>query len=109
MTNEEIQDKANEIGTRIGANVIPMVFEVEGEQIIGYLQEPPRFVKLKMLDKSISSPISAASDILDAYLIREESDPRIYSEKPENDKYYIGATFVANKSVQMAVDQFKKK
>jgi hypothetical protein len=111
MTNEEIQLKADELSIKKGSKVHPLVFMVEGsdDQIIGYIQEPPRFVKLRVMDKGLTSPISAASEVVDAYLIKEESDARIYSEAAENDKYYIGATLEAYNLVTLAVNQFKKK
>jgi hypothetical protein len=61
------------------------------------------------MDKGLVSPVTAASEIVDAYLIKEESDSRIYDEKPENDKYYLGAVMEAYSLVTMAVNQLKKK
>ena len=110
MTNEEIQTKANELTTKHGVKVHPIVFKLEGsEDVVGYIKEPPRFVKLRVMDKGLTQPISAASEVVDAYLIKEESDERIYSEAPENDVYYIGATMEAYNLVKMAVNQYKKK
>lgn len=111
MTNEEIQTKADELGVKHGVKVHPIVFKLDGseEQVIGYLKEPPRFVKLRVMDKGLTQPVSAASEVVDAYLIKEESDARIYSEASENDVYYIGATMEAYNLVQLAVNQFKKK
>ncbi|CAB4126194.1 hypothetical protein UFOVP153_54 [uncultured Caudovirales phage] len=111
MTNEEIELKAAELSTKHGAKVHPLVFLIENsnERVIGYIQEPPRFVKLRVMDKGMTNPVSAASEIVDAYLIKEESDPRIWSEAPENDPYYIGATLEAYNIVTLAVNQFKKK
>jgi hypothetical protein len=111
MTQEEIELKAAELTAKHGAKVHPIVFMVEGsdDQIIGWIKEPPRFVKLRVMDKGLTSPISAASEVVDAYLIKEESDPRIYSESSDNDKYYLGATLEAYNLVTLAVNQFKKK
>jgi hypothetical protein len=111
MTNEEIQARANELSLKHQTKVHPLVFSTEGsdEQIIGYIKEPPRFVKLRVMDKGLTAPVSAASEIVDSYLLKEESDPRIYSESPDNDKYYIGATLEAYNMVTLAVNQFKKK
>ena len=111
MTNEEIQLKADELSQKHGSKVYPLVFMVEGsdDQVIGYIKEPPRFVKLRVMDKGFTNPISAASEVVDAYLIKEESDPRIWSEDQTNDKYYIGATLEAYNMVKLAINQFKKK
>jgi hypothetical protein len=64
MTNEEIELKAADLTIKHGAKVHPLVFMLDknsDEQIIGYLKEPPRFVKLRVMDKGLTSPISAAS------------------------------------------------
>ncbi len=111
MTNEEIEAKAVELGVKHGCKVFPIVFKDVngGDDVVGYIQEPPRFVKMRVMDKGLTQPISAASEVVDAYLIKEASDPRIFSEAPENDVYYIGATMEAYSLVKMAVNQFKKK
>lgn len=107
---EKINEKAQELSKAHGCVVHPLYFvDEEGNAVIGYFKDPPRFVKMKMLDKSVTNPISAASDIIDGYLIKEESDVRIYDERPENDKYYIGATIEASKKIEAAINQFKKK
>lgn len=109
MTNEEIQSKADELTVKHGVKVHPLVFKVKDEeQVVGFLKEPPRFVKMRVMDKGMTSPMSAASEIVDAYLIKEESDARIYSEASENDKYYLGAAYEAYQMVELAVNLVKK-
>ena len=64
MTQEQVNARAEELTKIHGVKVHPLYFITEdGEPVIGYIKEPPRFVKMKMLDKSVTSPISAASDI----------------------------------------------
>jgi hypothetical protein len=111
MTQEEIESKVQELSVKHSAVIHPIVFKVEDSEdtIVGFIKEPPRFVKLRVMDKGLTSPVTAASEVVDAYLIKEESDPRIYSEAPENDKYYLGATLEAYNLVTLAVNQFKKK
>lgn len=109
--DEQVAAKAAELTAKYGVKVNPIIFtvpDIEGN-IIGYLKEPPRFVKLRIMDKGLTAPVSAASEIVDAYLIREESDPRIYSEDPNNDRFYIGATMEAYATIKIAINQFKKK
>ena len=112
MTNEEIELKRVELSKQHGCPVHAMVF-TDGvnvdDKIIGFLKEPPRFVKLRVMDKGLTSPITAASEVVEGYLIKDASDPRIWDEKPENDKYYIGATMEAYNMISMSVNQFKKK
>ena len=109
---EEAKIKAGELSKQFNCVVHPIVFVSEtdpNDVIIGFVKEPPRAVKLQMMDKALTSAVTAASNVLDAYLIREASDERIYSENPANDSYYIGASMVVYEMVKMAVDQFKKK
>jgi hypothetical protein len=111
MTQEEIELKVQELSAKHSAVIHPIVFKIENSEdnIVGFIKEPPRFVKLRVMDKGLTSPVTAASEVVDGYLIKEESDPRIYSEAPENDKYYLGATLEAYNLVTLAVNQFKKK
>jgi hypothetical protein len=108
---QSVSEKATLLSQQHACKVHPLVFKIvdSEETVIGYLKEPPREVKLRMMDKGISSPITAASEVLDAYLIKSESDPRIYTDGADNDKYYIGATMEAYDLVKIAVNQFKKK
>lgn len=111
MTNEEIEVKLVELCEKHSCIIHPLVFQVENSEdnVVGFLKEPPRFVKLRVMDKGLTSPVTAASEVVDAYLIKEDSDPRIYSEAAENDKYYLGAVLEAYNHIVLAVNQFKKK
>jgi hypothetical protein len=110
MTTEEILQKAGELSQREGGKVHPLIFMGESdEKIVGYLKEPPRHVKLRVMDKGLTAPATAAAEVVDAFLIKEESDQRIWDEKPENDRYYLGATMEAYNLISMAVNQLKKK
>lgn len=111
MTTEEIQAKADELSKKLSVNVLPIVFVDEDtqEQVIGFIKEPARFVKLRAMDKAMTAPMSASAELYDACVIKEESDARLYSDKPENDKYYMGATVEAFKTVEISVNSFKKK
>ncbi len=113
MTKEEIQAKADELKAKFGVPIHPLVFKENedgtGEDIIGFMKEPARIVKLRVLDKSVMSAMTAASELLDMCLIKEESDPRMYSEAIENDKIYIGACMAASAIIRYSTNQFKKK
>ncbi len=111
MTNEEIQAKADELSTREGCKVHPLVFMTEDniEKVVGFIKEPPRQVKLRVMDKGLTSPATAASEVVEAFLVKDASDPKIWDEKPENDKFYLGAVMEAYNMISMAVNQFKKK
>jgi hypothetical protein len=111
LSKEEIQTKADSLSKVHNVKVHPLVFEEEesGEQIIGFIKEPARLVKMRVLDKALTSPISAASELLDIAIIKEESDARILSENPEHDKYYLGAVMAAMGIIKYSQDTFKKK
>lgn len=111
MTNEQIAQKAAELSATHGCRVHPLVFKdgKDGEDVIGFIKEPPRHVKLRVMDKGLTSPATAAAEIVDAYIIKEESDRRIWDESIQDDKWYLGATIEAYNMVSMAVNQFKKK
>jgi hypothetical protein len=111
LTDEQIRAKAEELTAQHMAKVIPVVFEEDGstDRVIGFIKEPNRPTKIRMLDKSVFGSASAAAEALDICLIREESDPRIYSEASENDKYYMGAAMACFELVKYSVSTFKKK
>jgi hypothetical protein len=110
MTNEEILAKAGELSQREGGKVHPLIFlDENGERIVGYLKEPPRHVKLRVMDKGLTAPATAAAEVVEGFLLKADSDPRIWDEKPENDRYYLGATMEAYNLISMAVNQLKKK
>lgn len=111
MTNEEIQNKADELSITHKVKVHPLVFQVceDAEQVVGYIKEPPRHVKLRMLDKAATGGMTASSEVLDAYLIKEESNAKIYSEDSECDMYYLGACIEVDRFVKVAMNTFKKK
>jgi len=112
LTSEQIEQRAAELTEKHGVKVTPIVFEEPdtGEQVIGYLKEPNRLAKTRILDKALSGAVlSAAHDLLELTIIPEESDPRIMSEAPENDKYNLGAAVAAQDLVKFAVNVYKKK
>lgn len=111
MTNEEIQLKADELTQREGCKVHPLVFAAANdEQVIGFVKEPMRIVKQRALDAAIQKGATvAAGDLLEAILIKDASDSRIYSEAAENDSYYLGASMACMELINISKEQFKKK
>jgi len=103
----DIQKKADELSTKHNCKVLPIVFVDEDtqEEIVGFIKEPQRMVKLRVMDKAMTAPVTASAELFDAIFISEDSDPRFLTE----DKYYLGGTMEAFKTVEMAVNTFKKK
>lgn len=111
MTNEQILEKAGELSQRENCKVHPLIFMAsEDEQVIGFVKEPMRIVKQRALDAAIQKGATvAAGELLDAILIKDASDPRIYSELPENDKFYLGASMACMELIKISQEMFKKK
>lgn len=107
---EEVKQKAQQLSLQHKCNVIPLYFKIQdSEPVTGFFKEPPRFMKLQIMDKiTINQGMVAASAALDAYIIKEESDSRIWDEKSENDAYYLAAAQELLFSVQVAINQVKK-
>jgi hypothetical protein len=103
--------KAAELTEQLGVKVHPLVFkdEATGQDIIGFIKEPSRQVKYAVLDKSMQGAFSAASEMLEAILIKEHSDPRIYSERAEDDQFNLGASMAAFQLVKLSANVAKKK
>ena len=109
-TNEKAQAKALELEKALKVyKVHPLIFkEPSGEEIVGFIKEPERLTKIRMLDKSMIGSISAAAECYDIILIKEASDPRMYSEAPEHDAIYIGAVMAAYDLIKYKTNTFKK-
>jgi hypothetical protein len=111
LTNDQIEAHALELEKKYSCKILPVAFidEDNGEKIIGYMKEPPRMVKYRVFDKASHSPFTAASELLEACLIQEESDPRILSERPEHDKFNLGAAAAALSLLTLSASTYKKK
>ena len=109
MTEEKIketEDKSAELAARYGCKVIPLVFlePSSGEEVVGYLKEIPRLVKLRILDTMLTGAYSSCASIIEEYLLKAESDARIMAD----DKFYLGAVTEVYNMIQISVNQLKK-
>jgi hypothetical protein len=88
LTKSEIDLKAAELSVKLDNKVTPTYFETpDGEQIVGYCQEPEYQVLMYVVDMYTSREISKAAEALVTNcLIREESDKRILSDKRKDAK-----------------------
>ena len=109
--NETVAAHAAQLSLAENCKVHPIIFKDKdtGETIIGYIKEPSRQIKLAVMDKAMVYPISSVAEVLPSLLLNAESDPRLWDEKPENDKYFLGACNVVYDIITMATNQFKKK
>jgi hypothetical protein len=108
---EVAKEKALQLSEELKTKVHPLIFFVEKdkEPVVGYVKEPNRSVKLAVMDKYASGFYSACSQALDSILLKEHSDPRISSERSEDDMYYMGAVYAVSEMIQFAGNQVDKK
>lgn len=108
---ETAESKAKVLSEELGVKVHPLVFFTKESEdpVIGFVKEPNRAVKLAVMDKYATGFYSACSQALDAILLKEHSDPRISSERTEDDNYYMGAVYAVSELIQFAANQVDKK
>lgn len=106
-TSAEIaKERAAELSKELNTIVHPLVFKGEdGEDIIGYFREPNRMQKIAIMDKSIMGSFSASAELYEILLLKEHSDHRLYSDRPEHDKYYMGGAMEVNNSIKFSLNQ----
>lgn len=107
-----MEAKADELTAKHGVKVTPILFfnKIETDPVKGYLKEPSRLAKVRILDRSNQlGDFSAAAEMLDICLIKEDSDTRLYSESQEFDEIYLGALNECQKLIRISLNQIKKK
>lgn len=112
MTNEvkNYDEIAKELSTKHGCEVQPIVFNKDGEEIVGYIKTPSRILKTRTMDSATTKgTITAASELFEAILIPEMSDLRFSSNKSEDDDIYFGGALAAFGTIEILTNQFKKK
>jgi hypothetical protein len=104
---DKIEQQAQDLSVKLNCQVLPIVFHDEetNQDIVGFIKEPSRVVKLRVMDKAMTSPVTAAAELFESVFIAEASDARFLTE----DKFFLGGTMEAFKTVEMAVNTFKKK
>lgn len=109
-TDQEITKKAEELSSALKFKVKPIVVKTKsGERVVGYYRQPSRQAKMAAFDKVNMSMTSAGELLLEASLIKEESDPRLYSLDPEHDDIVIGASLAMFEELNVASADLPKK
>lgn len=94
------------------SKVTPVVF-IEPDtlkRVVAYVKEPNYPTKVRVMDKMVTTgSYSAADELREACLIKEESDPLTYGEGPECDSPKLGVTTHMLSVVKVMQNQFKKK
>lgn len=109
-TDLEIIKKAEELSSALKFNVKPLVVKTKaGERVVGYYKQPSRQAKMAAFDKVNMSMTSAGELLLEACLIKEESDSRLFSDAPIHDDIVIGASLAMFEELSVAAADFPKK
>jgi hypothetical protein len=110
-TYQEINIKAEELTAQLGVKVhaFTAIDNTEDNKVVAFIKEPSRLIKSRAMDKTYNGMgFTAGSEMLEACIIREESDPRFLNEAPENDKFYLGASKFCADLLVMATNNTKK-
>ncbi len=116
LTDEEIKfyaEKAEELAKQHNVSKVHPVVQFERVTFarkVCYLKEPNYLTKIRVMDKATSLGVyTAAEELRELSVIKEESDPITYSESFESDDYKLGIVDYCLSMVQRLQNQFKKK
>jgi hypothetical protein len=88
-----IKQKVEELKVLYKCEIIPLIVSFENELIVGYVKEPNRYQKSLSIAKIPKSIYLGGIEILDNCLIKNESDPRLYSDDQQYDNIIFCAAF----------------
>lgn len=113
ITLEQIQEmaekKAAELSGKLNVKVTELIFEQDNEFIVGYLKQPNRLTVRAAYDRMEKYGKMDAGDILlEACLIRDESDRRILDPNPKYDSIYNWACLEAFRLIEFNISLSKK-
>lgn len=114
---EHVENRAAELSAKHGVKVYGLLFyrandfEAKADPIYGFLKEPPRLAKFRIMDEATKrGEMEVAAELLEIALLKEESDWRISTEQQEYDDVVMGACLAASQQIiRVAINQFKKK
>lgn len=107
----DVDEKAKELSDKLNTKIIPFIFTIDdGTQIVGFLKDANRVTKMRVLDMLAQSKFIFAGELLlTTCLIKEESDPRILSNKQEDDNIYTSACLASAEIAKIYPNEYKKK
>lgn len=103
------QEQAIEHTEKLGYHVEPLVLVHKEDTVVGFLKSPNREAKRAILDELMKSPTSAGKIYLECALIKEVSDPRLYSAEAQHDAIVIGAEMACIPLIEIYQAEVKKK
>lgn len=101
--------QAEIISAELGCNVSELKVVNGEDTVVGYLKEPNREAKRSVIDELLKSPTTAGKIYLECALIKEKSDPRLYSVLPEHDSIVLGAEMACIPLIELYQSAIKKK
>ncbi|QTE37473.1 hypothetical protein J3L18_30985 [Mucilaginibacter gossypii] len=108
---EAINKKADDLSAQLNVKVHAFVAidGTEDNKLVAFIREPNRLIKSRAMDKTYNGMgFTAGSEMFEACVVREETDPRFLSEAPENDKFYMGASKFCGDLLILATNNTKK-
>lgn len=110
ITEQEIEKKRAELEKQEGVTVHAFAFDVaEGDQCVGYVKNPNVQFKMRAFDKMMVSTTEAGQMILENFLLKDQSDPRILLTDDKNQGIHISASLECVKTIEVLRNTLKKK
>ena len=117
QTNEDfiasVEAKATELSTQLGVDITPIIIpdKKTGEKVVGYLKECNDYnVLISAVGKFLSGKTEEAAEmIFTASLIKEVSNPRLFSFNDSDAKVKVGAVIACIPLLDIYVNEYKKK
>lgn len=103
------QEQAVEHSEKLGFKVEALVLNQGEDTVIGFLKNPNREAKRAILDELLKSPTNAGKLYLDVSLVKEVSDPRLWSNDSDCDAIVMGAEMACVSKVELYQSEIKKK
>jgi hypothetical protein len=110
MTTEEINVKAETLSANLKCKVKPIVLDVDGEQVIGFAQQPNYQVILFCQNAMANGKNDDAMEtVLRDCLLPTDSDPRMLSDDRGNAMIKASAALACVELLTPYIDTLKKK
>ena len=104
-----VEAKASELSKTLNKMVIPLLFEMNNEYIVGYAEELTRYQKSLAIGKMAKSAVAAGEELLNYCLIKNISDARFTSTDSKYDAMIFGAAMKMMDTINIISDLSKKK
>ena len=103
----DLEKEALELGKKYNCKVHPIMFkkDEDSKEVIGFIKEPNRGLKIMILDMANKGTMSACTTLFDAVLLTEDSDPLFITE----DAYYFGGALEAMQFIEVSSNLLAKK